>query len=110
MPSATWVGGIYVFCNRLRGRGRIGPCCAAEVREGKVGFFIGHEVGVGSERQLWVLMSQLIGSSSLPTSGARGSAVTALEDGLGRISALASADASATAALAVGFAGAGNDL
>ncbi len=44
------------------------------------------------------------------TSRSIGSAVAAFEDGMGRISALASAHASATAALAAGLAGIGNDL
>jgi hypothetical protein len=50
------------------------PFGAAEVREGEVGFFLGHQVGVGSERELWVLMPELIGNPSEALAGSEGGA------------------------------------
>jgi hypothetical protein len=48
------------------------PFGAAEVREGEVGFLLGHEVGVGSECELGVLVAELICDPSEGRSRDRG--------------------------------------
>ena len=74
MPPPTCGGGVFVCGDGLGGRGRIGPFGAAEVREGEVGFFLGHEVGVGSECELGLLVPELIGDPSEALAGSEGGA------------------------------------
>jgi hypothetical protein len=65
---------IFVCGDRFRGRGRIGPFRAAEISEREIGFFLGHEVGVGSEGELGVLVPELIRDPSEALAGGEGGA------------------------------------
>ncbi len=64
--------GVFVRGGRFGGWGRIGPFGDAEVREGEVGFFLGHQVGVGSEGELRILVAELIRDPSEALAGGEG--------------------------------------